>query len=112
MFKVIFPSGYEIIDLLNDNIDVNVIFDNGKVFFATLFTINNVQSLMLKDETVFFWAEDMLIVANLEKGTIRKVVEESIREGCFGRAFCEIGLIENIYGIDKSYDELNDMTLD
>lgn len=111
MFKIIFPSGYQIMDVLDDNLDINVIFDNGQVFFATLFTIKNVKSLMLKDEAVFFWAENMLIVTNLKKETIRRAIQESINEGCFRRAFCEIGFIENIYGIGKSYDELKDITI-
>lgn len=109
MFKVIFPAGYNVIDVIDDNLDINVILESGKVFFATLFTISNIKSLMLRDEAMFFLAEDMVIVADLEKDTIRRVVQESINDGFFERTFCQIGLVEDIYGIGMSYDGLNDM---
>jgi hypothetical protein len=110
MFKIIFPTGYQIIDPINDNIDINVAFENGKVYHATLFTLKNIQSLMLKDQTVHFWAEDIIVVTDLSKETIYRTVKEVINEGYIERAFGEIGNIEKVYGFGYLYEDLPDMS--
>jgi hypothetical protein len=63
-FKIIFPSGYNLNldDETDGNIDINIILKNGNVFFATLFTILNLDYLLNKHDEPCFWATDMLIV--------------------------------------------------
>ncbi len=46
-FKIIFPTGYQVADIFNDNIDINVVLENGDVFFGTLFTISNLDYFCL-----------------------------------------------------------------
>jgi hypothetical protein len=33
-FKIIFPTGYQVADIFNDNIDINVVLENGDVFLV------------------------------------------------------------------------------
>ncbi len=41
-FKIVFPVGYNIEDIYNDNLDLNVVLSNDKVYFGTLFTNFNI----------------------------------------------------------------------
>lgn len=109
-FKIVFPTGYQINDKINDNIDINVILSNGDVYFATLFTLSNIQYLMGKDRHNFFWADSMLIVESLDKNSIREAISEMISEGYFNNALSKIGNIDSIYGRSNTYSELIDMS--
>lgn len=109
-FKVLFPSGYIINDLNNDNIDVNVVFKNGQVFFATFFTIRNIASLMEKEKSGFFWADSMIIVENMEKKTLRKAIGQIIEQRLFEALFSHIGNFESIYGNNVAYDQIPDFS--
>ncbi|MEH3114032.1 hypothetical protein [Pedobacter terrae] len=82
-FKIKFPSGYEIADFFNDNIDLHVILPDNRIFFATAFTIINVQYLIEKEQDVYFWLTDMFIVKDLKKITIKRSVEKIIADGFF-----------------------------
>src|SRR5690554_7688996 len=64
-FRILSFSSFLDVNILNDNIDINVVFSNGDVFFATLITIENIKQLM--EEESFFWIDTMLIVSSLEK---------------------------------------------
>ncbi|REC49725.1 hypothetical protein [Chryseobacterium pennipullorum] len=79
-FKIVFPSGYSVNDYYNDNIDLNIILPSGSVFFSTFFTIINVKNLIDKDDAVYFWSTDMLIVKDLKKETIKNVVFNMIKD--------------------------------
>ena len=103
-FKVRYPAGYtnNVKDITNDNMDINVVFSNGTVHFATIFTIKNIQELMSKDNGLYFWAMDMVIVIDLERNTIRKAIGDMIKDGYFYEMFSSIGTIESVYP-DKNY---------
>lgn len=109
-FKVIFPSGYQTTDVFNDNIDINLVLENGKVFFATLFTLENIKYLMMKDRASYFWSTDLIIVSDLKKETIRLAISEIIQQGSIASAFSEIGTIESIMPKAKSYHDIVDMS--
>lgn len=104
-FRVITFSSFSDVNYLNDNIDVNVVFPNGDVFFATLITITNIQQL--KGNYSFFWIDNMLIVENLDKKTIKKAIEEVIENDYFEKIFSKIGNIETLDGFVKRYDDFN-----
>lgn len=105
MYKLRFPAGYLGTDVEDDNIDTHVVLEAGQVFFATLFTLKNVESLMKKEEfQLYFWATDMIIVKDLSLETIRQTVDEIIKEEMLSTMFCEIGTVEIVYGL--SFDEL------
>lgn len=107
-FKITFPGGYNVVNFINSNIDVNITLPTGKVYFATFFTILNVEYLLECGNDEYFWAADMLIVRNLEKATIRSSVSKIIEEHYQDVVFSEIGSVESIFEL-KSYDDILDM---
>lgn len=71
-FKIHFPvpyNSYNVKDIYDDNFDINVITEDGRIFFAILFTSKNVERLMSATKTAYFWARDMIIVKDLSKFT-------------------------------------------
>jgi hypothetical protein len=105
-FKIIFPSGYDVKNINNDNIDINVVLPNERVYFATLFTLQNIQMLMQSSELSYFWSTDMIIVKNLEKETIKKAVTQIIAEFHLEVSFSQIGTIKDVYPPKKTYGDL------
>ena len=76
-FTVLFlPMGYSVRDINNDNMDIIVLFENGQRYAATIFTIENVRSLMGAGN--YFWALTMIIVKDLAKETIFNTISELI----------------------------------
>ncbi|AFD06630.1 hypothetical protein [Solitalea canadensis] len=111
LFKVRFPTGYQIKNIFDDNIDIQIIKMDGKVFFATFFTLDNINSLMLKENIDYFWADSMVVVRDLRKESIQIAISEILNKGNEGIFFSEIGTIESIYSFKglKTYDEVVDM---
>lgn len=98
--KIKSPAGYQVNDIYNDNIDLNVVFEDGKVFFGTFFTPQNAQLLIERDN--YLWATNMVLVKNLTKENIRKAILSLIEDDCFENAFALIGTIDTIY--EGQYD--------
>lgn len=77
-FTVNYPTGYNVKDIYNDNIDINIILEDGRIFFATFFTVNNIIYLMDNETNSFrrdhFWATDMVIVRDLSVATIEQTI--------------------------------------
>jgi len=107
-FKISFPSGYNIENISNDNIDMMVAFEDETVYYATLFTVSNIQELIEKDNDVYFWAQNMFVVKDLSTTTIRKAVEKSIIDEYFHFIFDKIGTTKNIYGENMTFMQLKD----
>lgn len=108
-FKIVFPSGYIVKNIINDNIDVNIVFSDGKVYFATLFTVSNIKNLLEKSN--YFWACDMMVVPNLKKSTIRSSLMKIIEDGYLDSAFTQIGNIYEVYD-DMNYNDIVDLATD
>lgn len=106
VYKVLFPTGYQVKDVLNDNIDVHIVTATSEVFFGTLFTALNIQELIAKQGGSYFWATDMVIVKNLEKETIKNAIDEIISDGYLNQAFPRIGILEKIYGVGLTFERL------
>lgn len=109
-FKIIFPAGYQIKDVSNSNIDINIILKSGDVYWGTLFTIENIQHLLNKDGDPCFWATDMLIVKDLTEKTIREAIDRMIKDDFFAKAFSKTGDILKQYP-GMSFDEIPDMAI-
>lgn len=109
-FKVFFPGSYDVKDVYNDNHDLNIILEDGRVFFATFFTPENINNLIKKEEfEYFFWAVDMCAIRDLKKSTIRKAVEKIIDYGIFENVFDQIGTIDTVFKHRKiTYDDFED----
>ena len=104
-FKILIPSGYQIYNSNNDNIDINLVLRDGSIYFATLFTIENIQSLLKSNSSSYFWATDMIIVKDLEKLTIKEAIKEIIRDDLLEVSFSKIGIIGDMkLGFDTFED--------
>ncbi len=109
-YKIRFPSGYQVSDPLNDNIDLNIFFPNGDVYFGTLVAAGNIPFLMEKNKEIYFWMTDMLIVKDLSRHTMRKAIGQVIEGEFFDKVFSKIGVIGvDVYTEYSSYDEIEDM---
>jgi len=96
-FIIAFPTGYKVDDVYNGNIDINVIVNDEEVYFGTIFTISNIQELMVKDESDYFWATDMVIVNNLSRKCIWNAVKEIVEENYITQIFSKIGNSHQIF---------------
>lgn len=106
-FKIIFILGYRSVDTNNDNIDINIIFESGKVYAAVLATIENVIT-SLNGGDLYYWWSDLIIIKDLRKETIKSAIQATIKNGYFNSIFSEIGTIESIFKVN-SFDKINDM---
>jgi hypothetical protein len=80
-YKIKVFNGDDPLHALDDNVDVEVIFDNGLRFSATFFTLKNIHSLFEKNRRtgeckkgLYFWCVDMIIVEKLSRHIIAKTV--------------------------------------
>ena len=96
-FKVLFPAPYQVIDVYDDNLDVNIILENDEVYFGTLFTLTNIDKLMEKNREIYFWSTDMLIVKELSYQGIHAALQAILNEGYFFSVFSKIGVVKDIY---------------
>lgn len=108
-FKIVFPVGYQVNYIYEDNLDINIILHNEDVFFGTLFTINNIKSISDKSKESFFSSTAMLIVKDLSKKTIYKSISELLANGYLGEVFTKIGTVSSVFPNSKSFNEVEDM---
>lgn len=85
------------LDLTNDNVDVEVVFNNGDRYSATFFTILNIQFLLDQykktgecSNGLYIWASDMIIVENISENIIRNVVLDLLHSGELYTSFSKI----------------------
>lgn len=107
-FKLLFPSGYSIQDYEIGNIDINIVFDNGDVFFGTAFTIDSIKSIMSRNNDTWFWATNMFIISDLDLITIRNSIEKMISENLFSDCFHFIGNNEEVNILTLKFDQIED----
>jgi hypothetical protein len=85
------------INIDNDNIDIYVTLENGKKYFATLFTIKNIEEIMKRHEQsgesangIYFWSANMCIVKSLDDDTINRSIQNMISDGVFHEIFAPV----------------------
>jgi len=93
-YKIRFPAGWTVIDAFNDNIDINVVLENGEVYWGTLFTPQNIKNLMEKEGNSFFWSIYMVIVSELNPKNIHDLIDSIVDGGVIDQVFSNIGPIE------------------
>jgi hypothetical protein len=98
LFKVLCPGGYHVQDLFNDNLDLNIVLETEEVFFATVFTVRNVQALLARSLEPYFWSVDMFLVDNLGVPTILAAVASIVQAGLADTIFSRIGTTDTVYG--------------
>ncbi|MDH0864174.1 hypothetical protein [Mitsuaria sp. GD03876] len=82
------PSGQEIVDAVDDNVDILIDVEDGRLFSATFFTINNLSTLMRRYRASgecaagkYVWAKDMIVVESITRATLEVAIDELIRTG-------------------------------
>ena len=77
-----------IVESDDDNVDVRIEVDDGRVFAATFFTIRNLATLMARHRRSgecaggrYFWAVDMIVVERIDEATLRAAVADMISDG-------------------------------
>ena len=72
----------------DDNVDVEIVLADSRVFSATFFTLKNIERLLLEYEAtgecasgLYFWSQDMIIVSDLDEPTLRKTIDDLIGSG-------------------------------
>ena len=92
-----FPVPYQVRDIYNDNVDINIVLENGEVYFGTLFTMQNIKDLMESDSEIYFWSTDMLILRDLSQESISNVIKKLLSEGILNLVFSKIGTVESVF---------------
>lgn len=89
--------GLDGVDPADDNVDVEVRFEDGPRYATTFFTLNNLRSLFAKNERtgeckngLYLWASDMVILKELSEVSISETVANLIAEGEFEGAFSKL----------------------
>ena len=110
-FKILFPAPYDsaITDVLNDNLDINVVLENGDLFWGIFITLNNIDYLMKKDNDISFYMEDMVIVHSVDKETIKAAVTKIVARGHLNLAFSYIGKMHMIESNEITFDDIVDL---
>ena len=93
-YKLTIYRGIKPLDPDNDNVDVQVTFQNGESFSAVFFTLQNIETLMKHykktgecADGLYFWASDMVIVQHLSEKTIYETIDKLLVEGEFESVF-------------------------
>ena len=82
-YYIIVVTGCEGLDNEDDNVDIEIVFNNGKRYSGTVFTLKNIKSLMDKykrtgedccDGLFFGGCQDMLLVERLDIDIIARIV--------------------------------------
>ena len=81
----------------DDNVDVQVDFDDGSRYCATFFTLNNLHRIFEKNERtgecgggLYLWATDMIIVKELSLSIIAETVADLLSQREFEGAFSRL----------------------
>ena len=93
-YKIFLLTDEEYLDPDDDNVDVEVVFDSGKRYAATLFTLSNIQRIMNSYQSsgecnrgIYFWTKDMVIVQKLNRSIIKNTISNLIATNEFEHAF-------------------------
>ena len=81
-------------EAVDQNTDVVATLATGERYVATFFTYQNIATLARKNRSTgewlsgrYFWATDMLLVAEIDPVLIREVIDELISTDCWPAAF-------------------------
>lgn len=96
-------SAYEVLvlngiqDAIDDNVDVEVRFTDGRRFSATFITVANVKALLRRFQDTgecahgsYFWAADMIVVPELSLDLVCRTVADLIEQEHFEQAFARL----------------------
>lgn len=110
-YKIIFPTGYinAETNILNNNIDINIIFDTGDIYFGVLITAINIQNIMKRSNESYFFIDDLFIIRDLRKETIENSINTVIEQDIFTEIFTKIGILGESFYNGVSFESLPNM---
>lgn len=87
----------------DDNVDVEITLDDGRIYSATFFTLKNLKAIIdahkISGESAggsYVWAADMIVVEEITREVIFKSIEDLIQHGSISTACSQIGFVEKI----------------
>ncbi|EAY24865.1 hypothetical protein [Microscilla marina] len=94
--RLSFPTGYKAQEIQDSNVDVYIILDNQDVYYATFFTLKNIQKLMSKAgigsaEGCYFWVADMVIIESITLNNIVVAIQDLIQSYSIDKALSKVG---------------------
>lgn len=96
--RILEGAGY---DENDDNVDIEVVLPSGERFGATVFTLQNLHSLMAKFRKTgecnggqYFWAADMIVVEKLTVQSLVEMIDDLLNSGSFPLAFQKFDDVE------------------
>jgi hypothetical protein len=96
-YTIVVFSIPEALDPDNCNVDVEVQFVSGERYVATLFTIENIETLMSRCKTSgecnagsYFWAADMVIIEKMTLEAIQELIEYLIDDNELSLVFSQV----------------------
>ena len=82
------------LDAFDDNTDVIVTFEDGSRSVATFYTYKNITTLTEKNRKTgeclngsYLWASDMILIDEICREKIERVIDDLVSNGEFGKAF-------------------------
>lgn len=95
--NVKFYHDKDVVNVMDDNIDVEVLLDNGERYTAAFFTLKNIASILERYKNsgeclsgLYFWASNLIIIDNLHKETIREAIDDLVKNGEFFSSFSRV----------------------
>jgi hypothetical protein len=86
-FSLHFPTGFTD-PTKDDNVDVRVEMADGRAYSLTFFTLTNLETLMARwgktgecANGLYVWAKNMIVVQEISRAVIRKVVHDLVETG-------------------------------
>ncbi len=86
-YEVLIYESRQLVNSDNINLDVELVFDSGRRYSATFFTLKNIASIFAKNKVtgecgggLYFQCPDMVIVETMSEEIILKTIEISIAE--------------------------------
>jgi hypothetical protein len=110
-YKIRFPTGWTDINESNDNIDINVVLENGEVYWGIIFSVQNIEYLMKKEGNSFFSCSSMAIVSELNPQNIHDLITSIVDSGFIEDVFSNIGTIEKQFP-GLTFQDIPDVELD
>lgn len=110
-FKIHYPIPLVDDTIIDDNVDFYIIFQTGEVYFGLAATPENLRTLLDKKERSYFWDEDLIVLPDLRKSTIRTAVQEALDGLYFESMFTYIGILHDIWvDLNLRFDDIDDPT--
>ncbi len=93
-YDIAILMGKDQINPLNDNVDVEVRWKDGRLHTGTFFTIRNIEEIFQKnkrsgecDHGLYFYSRSMIIVEELSVALIISTIEKLVKEESLSNAF-------------------------